>query len=145
MELDCPQAYRHAVVVEASDIDALNHANNVSYLRWLEGAAWAHSVALGIDMAVFREHDRAMVAKRHTLEYIAPCFENERLVVATWIASNDQRLSMERHYQIVRESDGMTLLRGTTLWVCVALSSGKARRMPALFREAYAVTAADTR
>jgi acyl-CoA thioester hydrolase len=140
MELDCPQAFRHKVVVQPDDIDALNHANNVSYLHWLEDAAWAHSVALGVDMEVFRSLDRAMVARRHTLEDIAPCFENDSLIVATWIASNDQRLSMERRYQIVRESDGLTVLRGSTQWVCVALGSGKPKRMPPLYREAYVVT-----
>lgn len=141
--LDCAQAFQLAVTVKADEIDALNHANNVSYLHWLEDAAWAHSVALGIDMDVFRALDRAMVAKRHTLDYIAPCFEGEALIVATWISSNDQRLSMERCYQVVRVSDGMTVLRGSTLWVCVALSSGKPKRMPPEFKSAYQLTATD--
>ena len=50
---------------------------------------------------------------------------------------------MTRRYQIVRESDGRTLLRGRTRWVCVALDSGKPRRMPPEFLQGYQITASE--
>ena len=34
--------YEHPVVVMADDIDAVGHANNVVYLRWVQEAATAH-------------------------------------------------------------------------------------------------------
>lgn len=133
-------AHCYSVVVTSDDIDGLGHANNVRYLQWLEDAAWSHSVALGIDLSCFNELDRAMAARRHTLDYIAPCFEGDDIEVRTWIASNDMRVSMERRYQIVRPSDEVLLLSASTIWVCIAMSSGRPKRMPEKFKDCYKVT-----
>ncbi len=75
------------------------------------------------------------------MDYLAPAYEGETLRVGTWIVENDQRITITRRYQIVRERDGLTLLRGRTKWVCVALDSGKPRRMPPEFLSGYQVTA----
>jgi acyl-CoA thioester hydrolase len=82
-----------------------------------------------------------MVARHTEADYLAPAFEGEHLKIGTWIVENDQRISITRRYQIVRESDGRTLLRGRTRWVCVALDSGKPRRMPPEFLQGYQITA----
>ncbi|MGI9284932.1 MAG: acyl-CoA thioesterase [Pseudomonadales bacterium] len=125
------------VTAEQEQLDGLGHVNNVSYLRWLEAAAWAHSIALGIGLDEFKGLDRAMVARRHELDYLLPCQLGDELLVGTWITSNDCKLSMERAYQIVRPLDNKTVFTGMTRWVCVALRSGKPKRMPAEFITAY--------
>lgn len=125
------------LTAEQEQLDGLGHVNNVSYLRWLEEAAWAHSIALGIGLEEFQNLDRAMVARRHELDYLLPCQLGDELLVGTWIISNDRKLSMERSYQIIRAADRKTVFTGRTHWVCVALSSGKPRRMPAEFIAAY--------
>ena len=128
------------IEVDESEIDGLGHANNVVYLKWMERVAWAHSISMGLDLEKYRELDRAMVSKRHEMEYFAPCFLGERLIAATWIISNDCKIKMERRYQIIRESDGVTLLKGLSQWVCVSYSTGKPRRMPEPFLVGYATT-----
>lgn len=125
------------ITAKAEELDDLGHVNNVSYLRWLEAAAWAHSVALGIGLAEFKNLDRAMVARRHELDYLLPCQLGDELLVGTWITNNDRKLSLERRYQIFRLVDSKTVFTGLTRWVCVALSTGKPRRMPAEFVAAY--------
>src|SRR5579885_3324958 len=59
------------------------------------------------------------------------------LWLGTWIVENDGRLAMWRGYQIIRVSDGKTVLRGRTQWVCVDMKSGKPRRQPPEFLRAY--------
>jgi acyl-CoA thioester hydrolase len=44
---------------------------------------------------------------------------------------------MERRFQLVRASDGATVLRGRWDLVCIEMSSGRARRMPQEFLSAY--------
>lgn len=129
--------YILSITAEADQLDGLGHVNNVSYLRWLEAAAWAHSVALGIGLAEFKKLDRAMVARRHELDYLLPCQMGDELFVGTWITASDGKLSLQRSYQIIRPADNKTVFTGHTHWVCVALSSGKPRRMPAQFVAAY--------
>jgi len=52
---------------------------------------------------------------------------------------------MTRHFQLVRPSDGTTLLRAQTTFVCIELSTGKPRRMPAEFIEGYGAAMAGAR
>lgn len=137
---DYPAPHILEFTVPASAIDEMGHANNVEYLRWMEMVAWDHSQALGLGWAQYQSLNRGMVARQTELEYLAPAFEGEALQLATWITENDQRISMVRRYQIRRVSDGLTLLRGQTRWVCVAVDSGKPRRMPPEFIESYAIT-----
>lgn len=141
---DLPSPWTMDLTVPADAIDVMGHVNNCEYLRWLEDIAWAHSRHLGLGFAQYQQLNRAMVARHTELEYLAPAFEGEKLALATWIVANDQRVSMVRRYQLVRPSDGVTLLRGRTRWVCVALDSGKPKRLPAEFISAYAITAQET-
>ena len=140
---DLPHPHVFSLSVPASAIDVMGHANNVEYLRWLEQTAWDHTRALGLGWEQYQQLNRGMVARHTELEYLAPAFENDELDIGTWIVENDQRISMVRRYQIRRRSDGMTLLRGRTRWVCVAIDSGKPRRMPPEFIEGYALTAVE--
>ena len=138
---DFPAPHLLAMTVPREAIDVMGHANNVEYLRWLENVAWDHSNRLGLDWECYRRLDRAMVARHTELDYLAPAFAGDELLLATWIVENDGRLSITRRYQVLRPADGRTLLRGSTQWVCVEISTGKARRMPPEFLAGYRVTA----
>lgn len=137
---DYPDPHQLSVRVEETDTDLLGHTNNVSYLRWLEQVAWDHSNALGLDWPVYQRLKRAMVVRRHELDYLAPSFAGEELIAATWISGNDGKLSLWRRYQLLRPGDGVTLLRGRTLFVCADLENGKPRRMPEEFAKGYVVS-----
>ncbi|HKM26778.1 MAG TPA: acyl-CoA thioesterase, partial [Thiopseudomonas sp.] len=54
-----------------------------------------------------------------------------------WIAHSDQRLKMDRYFQLKRVSDDVTLLRAKTTFVCIELSSGRPKRMPPEFVQGY--------
>ena len=117
--------------------DEYQHTNNVAYLQWLEKAAWAHSCHLGLDMATYQRLGVGCVVRKHELDYLLPTHTGDRLRIGTWISSNDGKLSTTREYQIVREQDGKTVLRGKTQFVTVDLLTGKPKRMPREFVEAY--------
>ena len=138
---DVAAPFVQRVTVQASDLDDFGHTNNVVYLSWLERVAWAHSVSLGLSMDDYRRLGAGVVARRHELEYLAPTFAGEELLLGTWVQENDERLTMWRGYQIVRPADAKTVLRGRTLWVCIDMKSGKPRRMPREFVEAYRAVA----
>ena len=44
---------------------------------------------------------------------------------------------MERRFQLIRDADGATLLRGCWHLVCIEISSGRVRRMPLEFIQTY--------
>lgn len=122
--------------VSAADCDGLGHVNNVRYLAWAEELAWAHSAALGLGLARYRELDAAMVAREHVLTYLAACFAGDELRLQTRLSGNDG-LRLRREYAFYRGE--LRVFQGHTDWVCVRLSSGKARKMPPEFRRAYAL------
>lgn len=137
MSWQLPDPFVIDIVVKPDDIDGLGHANNAVYVSWLERCAWRHSQNLGLDLAEYRRLDRAMAVVRHEIDYLAAAYEGDELQLGTWIVESDQRLKMTRHFQLVRPSDASTLLRAQTTFVCIELSSGKPKRMPAEFIEGY--------
>ena len=58
-------------------------------------------------------------------------------MVGTWIVSWDKRLTMRRRFQAIRLGDGVTVLRASMQFACVALSSGRPRRLPPEFIAGY--------
>jgi acyl-CoA thioester hydrolase len=134
---DYPQAFTLPVVPHGEDIDGLNHTNNAVYVRWCETVAWAHSEALGLSLADYRRLDRAMAIRRGEYDYLLPTVLGERLTLATWLLASDGKLTMERGFQLVRDRDQATILRGRWNLVCIELGSGRVRRMPEEFCRAY--------
>ncbi len=134
---DYPTPFMQTITPQPDDIDGLNHTNNAVYVRWCEQAGWAHSRRLGLNLDDYRRLDRAMAIRRAEYDYLLPTVVGERLTLATWLVGGDRKLTMGRHFQLVRDDDGSTVLRGRWDLVCIEISSGRARRMPAEFLDAY--------
>jgi acyl-CoA thioester hydrolase len=134
---DHPQPYTMALSPAAGDIDGLDHTNNAVYVQWCEKIGWAHSEALGLGLADYRRLDRAMAIRRAEYDYILPTAAGDELLLATWLYATDGKLAMERRFQLVRAADGATVLRGRWDLICIEISSGRARRMPAEFCDVY--------
>lgn len=130
--------FEQSVTVQNEHCDGLGHVNNVQYLQWAEELAWAHSAQLGLDLSAYKHLDCAMVAREHVLTYLVACFVGDALRLQTWLSHNDG-LRLRRDYAFVRESDGKTVFQGHTDWVCVQLSTGKPKRMPKAFQDAYRI------
>jgi acyl-CoA thioester hydrolase len=137
MDWDYPSPHTLPVQPQGGDIDGLNHTNNAVYVQWCEKIAWAHSEALGLDLADYRRLDRAMAIHRGEYDYLLPTALGDELTLATWLLASDGKLTMERRFQLIRQRDGATVLRGRWSLVCIELSSGRARRMPPEFCAVY--------
>jgi acyl-CoA thioester hydrolase len=137
MPWDYPNPFTLPVVPQADDIDGLNHTNNGAYVRWCETIAWAHSEKLGLHLADYQRLDRAMAISRGEYDYLLPTQLNDQLTLATWLFAGDGKLTLERRFQLIRTQDEATVLRGRWELVCIEISSGKVRRMPPEFMQAY--------
>lgn len=123
--------------IEQEHIDHYRHVNNVAYVSQLEKTAWAHSNSLDLTIEKYQDLDRGMAISRHEIDYLAAAVLNDRLLCATWIVECDHRLKLTRQFQFIRQSDGLTMLKARTEFVCIALSSGKPKRMPEIFATVY--------
>jgi acyl-CoA thioester hydrolase len=134
---DYPNPHTVHALITPEDIDDLNHTNNAVYVNWCQQVAWSHSVALGLDLASYQTLDRAMVIVHSEYHYLQASREGEEIVAGTWLTSWDSKLTMRREFQIIRPTDGTTLLRAAMRLACIELSSGKPRRMPREFIDGY--------
>jgi acyl-CoA thioester hydrolase len=134
---DFPDPHLVEVQVAEADIDGLEHTNNAVYVNWCEQVAWDHSAALGLDLAAYRQLDRAMVITHSEFDYLQASRLGDRLQVATWIVDWDRRLTMQRRFQVRRADSGDTIMRALMDFACVAISNGKPRRLPPAFIEGY--------
>ena len=135
---DHPPAHIFAMTVDEGSIDILGHANNCEYLRWMEQAAWSHCNAIHMDFEAWKKLGFAWVVHHTELNYLAAAFAGDELLIATWVSDNDNKLSITRQYQIIRKSDGKTLVRANNRWICINLETQKASRMPEAFKQAFA-------
>lgn len=134
---DYPDPFVISAEIQQEDMDGLNHTNNAVYVKWCEQAAWAHSVALGLDLDSYQQLDRAMAITHSEYHYLQASRAGQHIAIGTWIVSWDRRLTMQRRFQILRIDDGATLLRGGMRFACIEMSSGRPRRLPPAFIEGY--------
>jgi len=127
--LDVPRPFLLPITVSDADLDGQGHVNNSVYVRWMDRAAYAHSAALGYDWARYQAMGASFVVRRHEIDYLAPTFAGESIVVATWPHAME-RFTAGRSHQIVRLEDGRTVARAMTTWVFLDLATGRPRRMP---------------
>ncbi|TWT30039.1 acyl-CoA thioesterase [Blastopirellula retiformator] len=121
--------YEHAVSVASADIDMQGHVNNLVYLRWMQDAAVAHSVAENWGKRRYEELGCGWVVRAHSIEYLSPAFEGEEVVIKTWL-SEYFTASVLRQYEICRVSDGRTLAKAETKWVLIDMAKRTPRRIP---------------
>lgn len=128
------RAHIHAFTVAGGDIDALGHANNVSYVRWINDAAIAHSsrVGFGIDECV--RVGLAWVVRRHDVEYLRPAFAGEQLEALTWPEAISGATSLRR---TLFRRGAEVLARAETLWALFDLHNQRPRRVPEAMLAAY--------
>jgi len=129
-------AFTHRFEVAPSDIDMLGHAGNVSWLRWVNEAATAHSVSIGLDLEAYRALGVLWVVRRHEIDYLGQAFEGETLEALTWVETLRGATSLRRTL-FRRAADAASLSRAATTWVLLDIASGRPRRIPRELLERY--------
>jgi acyl-CoA thioester hydrolase len=140
-----PFRYVHAIEVRFSDTDAMGHVNNAVYLTYFElGRAGYYRAVTGRVFETLAETDRSLIMAHARVEYRAPVFFGETVVVScrvAWVS----RSSFSLEYRLAASNDsprgpGRLLADGETIQVAYDYASGRATRLdPELVRalEAY--------
>ena len=104
-----------------TDIDQLNHENNVVYLRWVQEVAIAHWTATAPPEA---QAVLFWVVVRHEIDYKRPALLGDGIIARTWVGPASQR-AFERNTEILRASDRIVLARARTLWCPMDRHTGR--------------------
>ena len=125
---DAPaNSFAHEFEVPASAIDALGHANNVEYVRWVQDVAGAHW--LSICPAELRDQI-IWVVREHRIRYLQSAFVGEALRATTWVGETSGATSL-RYTRLTRATDGVLLCEAETTWVLLDPKSGRPVRVTA--------------
>jgi acyl-CoA thioester hydrolase len=118
-----------------ADIDELGHVNNVVYLRWVREVATAHWLMVAND-----EEKAALgwVVARHEIDYRAPSFVGERLLVETRIGGSSPR-RFERLTEVTMIGDGVIVARARTLWCPIDRTTGRPKELGPEIRSRWSV------
>ncbi len=105
--------FTHEFVVPDTAIDALGHANNVEYVRWVQDVAEAHWLAICPPM---RQDAYVWVVREHRVRYKHPAFAGDVLCATTWVSDTSGATSV-RHTRLTRAADDVLLCEAETTWV----------------------------
>ena len=114
--------------------------NNKVYLDWCEIVSWDHSKSLGISPEIYKDLRCACVVIKNKIEYLGSLFEDDSIIISTWITKTDSRLKLSRLFQVIRLEDNKTVFRSNVDYVCISLDTYKPIRMPELLKKAYKIT-----
>jgi acyl-CoA thioester hydrolase len=133
MEKPADHFFDYKLIVSPADIDAMGHANNVVYLRWVQEAAAAHWSKI----ASSHIHQRyAWVVLRHEIDYLSPAFAGDALIASTWIGKHHGATS-ERFVQVSNASTSKILANAKTIWCLLDAITLKAKRIDVNILEVF--------
>ncbi len=127
-----PRTYRQERRVEWRDLDAAGHANNATYLSYVEDCGLQMASAHGWKLSRLTAEGLAMRARSHHIEYKVPATLDDRLEIATWV-SGVHESTATRHTTISRFPEGQLLARARTVHAWVDLQTGQPRPIPESF------------
>lgn len=130
-------AFGYADRVRFGELDALNHVNNVVYLRWFETIRVEYIRAYGVSH-YGADDDPQLVVRRVTADYFAPVLQHQSYVV-TARTSLVKESSFIMTYGVFVEGRQMT--EGEA--VCVSLTPDGTARQPIRANAVEAMVARD--
>jgi len=122
-------------VVE-EDIDALNHVNNLQYLRWTLKTASAHSKHVGWPAERYRALGAGWIVRSHKITYKVPALLNDDILIRTRVTGFD-RFSSVRKYTILRTAGATVCATAETRWVFVDFETLKLTEIPDEVKAAF--------
>jgi acyl-CoA thioester hydrolase len=100
------------IAVNDADIDAMNHVNNVVYIKWVQEAAAAHWDALASEEI---KKKYLWVVLRHEIDYLTPALKDETLIATTWVEATVGPRS-DRFVLLTNSKTGKTIAKAKTVW-----------------------------
>ena len=121
------KVFEKEITVKNEDIDFNGHVNNLKYLEWMINSAMEHSRKEGFDEDYYKNLGATWVAKSHFIEYKKPAFQNDKLILKTWIDDIKHVIAI-RKYEIYKNDE--LISEGKSEWVFVDFNTMRPKRIP---------------
>ncbi|WP_340198482.1 acyl-CoA thioesterase [Ascidiimonas sp. W6] len=126
MENPSPIVFEKVIEVQESDLDQMNHVNNVRYVQWIQDIAKSHWDEATDD---FQKKTFLWVVLSHHIYYKAPAFLGDKIHIRTYIKKSSGVTSIrvvEMHNSITKQ----LLVKAETTWCLLLSDTLKPHRVP---------------
>lgn len=110
-------------IVESSEIDTLNHVNNVVYVKWMEQVAVEHWAELTKDNPL---PNYIWVVTRHEIDYFKQALLGDEITIKTWVGTT-HGFKSERHIEFYKNDS--LLVKVKTIWAMLEAKTFKPTRI----------------
>lgn len=117
------------VRVYIEDTDAGGIVFHAKYLHYMERARTEWVRARGVGLRAGLRDNFSYVVQKLTIHYAMPAFLDDELLVSANVVSAG-RVWMDFDQKVVRKTDRKLLSSATVRVACVALDTGRPRRLP---------------
>ncbi len=110
-------SYSHKIRVVESDLDALNHVNNVVYLQWVNDISEEHWNLLA-DEELRKKY--FWVVLRHEIDYLSQAVLGDQIKVVTWVGASKGVRSVRHVEMFIEDGDeNKPLIRASSTWCLI--------------------------
>jgi acyl-CoA thioester hydrolase len=140
-----PDAFSIVQRVRFGDLDAMQHMNNVEFLRFFETARIDYMIQLSPDHAPTEKRQFGFIFAECHITYKAPAFFGEMIRTYIW-PSELKRSSLKLAFEMRAEGDDRLVAEGWGTLVGYDYQAGHPQPIPEAVRERVepAIPAADT-
>ena len=124
-----PLEYARTFKIRHYECNAHGHVTDVSYLRYMEEAAFSASAAAGYDLARYGAMGRLWLIRETDIEYLRPLRYGDSVEIKTWVA-DFRRVRSRRAYEFRLAGSGECVARASTDWVFVESGTGRPATIP---------------
>lgn len=109
--------------VQTSDIDDLNHVNNVVYVKWMDEVAFEHWSFLTKDTPL---PEYIWVVVRHEIDYLKQAVLGDEITVKTWVGET-RGFTSARLMEFYKND--ILLVKAKTVWAMLDAKTYKPTRI----------------
>ncbi len=120
------QIFEKTITVIESDLDQLNHVNNVRYVQWVQDMAEAHWLQNATKSIL---NDYFWVLVSHHIEYKSQAVLGDTLKLKTYVTKSEGLFSY-RQVEIYNASNNKLLVQSETKWCLMNLQTKRPTRIP---------------
>jgi acyl-CoA thioester hydrolase len=120
-----PHHFENTITVLPEHLDDQNHVNNVMFVQFMQDIAIQHWTSIAPPAL---SEEIVWVVKRHEIDYHAPAFLGDELILKTH-TGEATAVTWNRHHQIVRASDSKILITAKSCWVLLDRKTGRPKRI----------------
>lgn len=131
-----PVVHHETFRVRYYECDAYGSLTNISYLRWMQEAAFGASTAVGYDFAHYTELGHLWLVRETDIDYIAPLEYGTGVTIKTWVADFRRAHSLRR-YEFINTQTGQVAARASTDWVYIDTQTLRPVTVPEAMQVAF--------